>query len=108
MKQFIYIFCLFTILEGSSCNRKKGENHPRLHQEEQSYSDSLSETISLDELPVLIKEEINNHELFYGLNISNIVRITENDFTYYDMTFKDIDGQLIMVFYDEEGKIIVP
>jgi hypothetical protein len=106
MKKLLNIFVLITILAASSCSRNIGENNPKLPQGDQN-PPSLTETISMEELPVPIKEEINSDELFKGMNISNIVKITENDFTYYDMTFRDVDGQLIMVFYDKEGKIIV-
>ncbi|HLW18710.1 MAG TPA: hypothetical protein VKX33_00220 [Cyclobacteriaceae bacterium] len=73
-----------------------------------SWNESMAENISLEDLPMTIREEIEKDKLFQELNISNITRIKEKDITYYDMTFKDADGQLIMVFYDEEGEIIVP
>lgn len=79
------------------------------HQEvDTSWNRNLSQKISLEELPVTIKEEIHNDELFQGLDISDITKITKNNFTYYDMTFRDADGQIIMVFYDENGQIVVP
>src|SRR5665811_1847334 len=99
MKQYIYILFLSIMLAGSACSRTMDQDRPKLRQEEQHHGDSLSERISMEELPAPIKEGINNDILFQGLNISNIVRITENDYTYYDMTFRDVDGQLIMVFY---------
>ena len=111
MKPLIY-YIAFTILWPlASCQSNKTEVEQLPYQNEwstNSTNDSLWEKITVEELPHNIKEVIHNDDLFEGLNISNIVRITENDLTYYDMTFKDVDGQLIMVFYDEEGSIIVP
>lgn len=108
MKQFIDILCLFVILTGFSCSRNIDADNPGFPQEAQNNPDSISELISIEELPVPVKEGIHNEKLFEGLNISNIVRITEDDSIYYDMTFRDIDGQLIMVFYNEEGNIVAP
>ena len=68
----------------------------------------FAERIPLEELPVPVKEGIKKNDLFSGLTISNIIKIRENKMTYYDMTFRDFDGQLIMVYYDEKGRIIVP
>lgn len=110
MKKLIYLIYLFPILLWTACQGNTSEINPMIPQEnarEVSF-DSLSERITMEELPATIKEVINKEELFTGLHISNIQKITENDFTYYDMTFKDVDGQLIMVFYDEQGQIIVP
>lgn len=107
----VVLFLVLLFLTVQSCQNSKTEVYPISHQMGQVdtvWHDTLSETIPLEELPVTIKEEINKDELFQGLNISNITKITDKDVTYYDMTFKDADGQLIMVFYDEGGKIIVP
>jgi hypothetical protein len=111
MKRLIYIMAFTLILPLLSCQSNNTDVEQLTYQNELSTnttSDSLWEKISVEELPHNIKEVIHNDDLFEGLNISNIARITENDLTYYDMTFKDVDGQLIMVFYDEEGEIIVP
>jgi hypothetical protein len=99
------------LVQAFSCQTNTREGYPVTHQDDftpQLIVDSISEQISLEELPDPIKQGINNDELFNGLNISNIVRIKEKNLTYYDMTFKDIDGLLIMVYYDEKGRIIVP
>ena len=93
------------------CNKHKTDTYPASLQRElfdSGRSESMLEKIPPEELPVGIKKVIREDDLFSGLNISEITRITENDSIYYDMTFKDVDGQLIMVFYDEKGKIIVP
>jgi hypothetical protein len=93
-----------------ACQNNKFEVNPERQraQVDSMWNSNLSQKISLEELPVTIKEEIHKDELFQGLDISDITRITRDDFTYYDMTFRDADGQIIMVFYDETGEIIVP
>ena|SRR5690606_2211138 len=111
MKPLIYLLAFTSLLPLASCQSNKSEAELLPYNNEwsaNSSNDSLWEKITVEELPHNIKEVIHNDDLFEGLNISNIARITENDLTYYDMTFKDVDGQLIMVFYDEEGRIIVP
>lgn len=111
MKTLINSLCIFLFIVVISCQNNESENYPLTHQGDftaQLIQDSLSEQISLDELPDPIKQGIYNNELFNGLNISNIVRIRDKYRTYYDMTFKDFDGQLIMVYYDEKGRIIIP
>src|SRR5690606_11253965 len=111
MKTMINILSLLLLLTSYSCQNSKTEVYPLSHQADEAdmlWSDSLSEIISLEELPITIKDEINKDELFQQLNITNITRIKAKNTTYYDMTFKDADGRLIMVFYDERGEIIVP
>lgn len=110
MKTFNYITFIVLLLSIGACQNNNTEVGPSLHavNVDSAWNKNLSQKISLEELPVTIKEEIHNDELFQGLDISDITKITKEDFTYYDMTFKDADGQVIMVFYDEMGEIIVP
>lgn len=110
MKTVTYISLLMLYLSAAACQNNKFEADPAQQraQVDSLWNSNLSQKISLEELPVTIKEEIHNDELFQGLDISDITRITRDDFTYYDMTFRDADGQIIMVFYDETGEIIVP
>lgn len=110
MKNLIYL-TFICFLAGFSCQNKERESYQITQQNQlvnNIESDSFSEQISIEKLPEPIKEGIYSNELFSGLNISNIVRINKDNKVYYDMTLKDIDGQLIMVYYDEKGKIIVP
>ena len=94
----------------ATCQNNHHEVDPSGHgvQVDTAWNSNLSQKISLEELPVTIKEEIYNDELFQDLDISDITKITKNNLTYYDMTFRDADGQIIMVFYDEKGEIVVP
>lgn len=111
MKTLINIFTIILLVAPWACQSNTRDGYPLTHQEDYTphlVKDSLSEQISLEELPDPIKQGIYNNDLFNGLNISNIVRIKEENLTYYDMTFKDFDGQLIMVYYDEKGRIITP
>ena len=110
MKIAAYISFLTLLLSLTACQNNGHEVNPAQHraQVDSLWNNNLSQKISLEELPVTIKEEIHNDELFQGLDISDITKITRDDFTYYDMTFRDADGQIIMVFYDEKGEIIVP
>ncbi|HLT08865.1 MAG TPA: hypothetical protein VK014_15150 [Cyclobacteriaceae bacterium] len=109
MKLSAYISFILLLL-AVACH----SNHPEVSPQHSSaladstWANHLTQKISLEELPVDVKEEIYNDEIFHGLDISDITKITKDNFTYYDMTFKDADGQLIMVFYDEKGEIIVP
>ena len=100
---------MVSLLFGFSCQNKI-DGTPKF---DTNLSDTVGngfhvEKIQLEELPHSIKDGIHKNELFAGLTISSIVRIKEKNMTYYDMTFRDFDGQLIMVYYDEEGKIMVP
>lgn len=111
MKNLIYIIATLLLFHEFSCQNKKSDRYPKTHQSgimETVGFDSHSEIIPLEDIPATVKKEIYNNDLFKGLTISHIVKIKENDVIYYDMTFKDFDGQLIMVYFDEEGKIIVP
>ncbi len=108
MKYFLYISFLLLVL---GCNRLQTDTHSAsFHAElfDSGKHDSMAEKIAPEELPADIKQVIREDDLFCDLNISEVTKITENDSTYYDMTFRDFDGQLIMVFYDERGQIIVP
>ena len=105
MTRLVQISILFLLFAGFSCqNNNNLERSPRGSLK----SDFYQEKISVEQLPSTLKEGIKNNEIFRELAISNITKITENNFTYYDMTFKDEDGQLVMVFYDENGEIIIP
>lgn len=110
MKTLSYLFSLFLCLMLFCCQNNQSEIAPSSSaiSEEKGWMDTVSEDITLAELPLTIKHEIHNDELFQELDISNITRITKDNFIYYDMTFKDVDGQLILVLYDETGEIIVP
>jgi len=110
MKIVTYISIMMLYFFAVACQNNKFEVNPERQraQVDSMWNSNLSQKISLEELPVTIKEEIHKDELFQGLDISDITRITRDDFTYYDMTFRDADGQIIMVFYDETGEIIVP
>jgi len=111
MKISIYISSFLLLLAVGACQNSNTEVNPSLQSMgnvDGAWNEHLSQKISVEELPVTIKEEIHKDELFQGLDISDITKITKENFTYYDMTFRDADGQIIMVFYDEEGEIIVP
>ena len=110
MKHLIYIVISLFSLTGASCQNNSMDSNPGI---DPSFVDTVGngfhvEDISLEELPNAVIEGVRNNDLFAGLAVSNIIKIRENDRTYYDMTFRDSDGQLIMVYYDEKGKIIVP
>jgi|SRR5690606_17142739 len=109
MKAITYISSLLLLLS-FACQSNQPDLDPAKHraQVDSAWNSTLSQKISLEELPVTIKEEIHNDELFQGLDISEITKIVKDNATYYDMTFRDVDGQLIMVFYDERGEIVVP
>lgn len=111
MKIKAYISSFLLLCSVIACQNNKSEIDPNLHESillDRAWEDSLFEMISLDELPPTVREGIRQEKIFDGLDISNITRITRNDLTYYDMTFRDFDGQLIMVFYDDKGEIYVP
>ena len=111
MKILIYISSILFLLAMGACQNSNTEVGPSLQSidtVDSIWNEHLSQKISVEELPVSIKEEIHKDELFQGLDISDITKITKENFTYYDMTFRDGDGQIIMVFYDEKGEIIVP
>lgn len=111
MKTLFNIFFIVLLMVALSCQNQTGDGDPLTHQKDfttQLIRDSYSEQISLEELPDPVKQGINNNDLFNSLNISNIVRIKDKNLTYYDMTFQDFDGQLIMVYYDEKGRIFIP
>lgn len=111
MKLALHILSTLLLMTVFSCQPNSSEVDPDIlviNETNNLWQDTVSEEITLEELPVTIKEEIRKDELFQDLPISNITKITKDDFTYYDMTFSDGSGQLIMVFYDERGEIIVP
>jgi len=109
MKSLLYIAILVSLSLEQSCQNNKMDVGPRLETQADSLGGAFfAERIPLDELPVPVKDGIKKSELFSGLTISSIIKIRGNDITYYDMTFRDFDGQLIMVYYDEQGRIIVP
>ena len=110
MKIISYISSLLLLLSATACHNNSHEADPSLHhaQIDSIWNSNLSQKISVEELPVTIKEEIHKDELFQDLDISDITKITKDNFTYYDMTFRDSDGQIIMVFYDEKGEMIAP
>lgn len=109
MKSLFYIAILVTLSLEQSCQNNKMEVGPRLEtQADRMDGAFFAERIPLEELPAPVRDGIKKSELFSGLAISSIIKIRENDMTYYDMTFRDFDGQLIMVYYDEQGRIIVP
>lgn len=93
-----------------ACQSNQAELDPERHraQVDGAWNGNVAQKISLEELPVTIKDEIHNDELFQDLDISDITKIIKNNAIYYDMTFRDGDGQLIMVYYDEKGEIVVP
>ena len=103
LTQISFLFLLFT---GFSC--QSDNNNLEESSRGSLKSDFYQEKITEEQLPSTLKEGIKNNEIFRELAISNITKITEDNFTYYDMTFKDVDGQLVMVFYDENGEIIIP
>lgn len=106
MTRLTQISILFLLFAGFSC--QSDNNNLEKSPQASLKSDFYQEKITVEQLPSTLKEGIKNNEIFSELAISNITKITENDFTYYDMTFKDVDGQLVMVFYDEKGEIIIP
>lgn len=110
MKIITYIFSILLLLSVAACQNNNHEADPSLHRSNNDsvWNNNLSQKISVEELPVTIKEEIHGDELFQDLDISNITKITRDNLTYYDMTFRDSDGQIIMVFYDEKGEMIIP
>src|SRR5690554_6412551 len=98
MKYFLSISFIFLLMT-FGCNKHKPDTYPASFQGESldsGASDFVFEKISLEELPVDIKKVILEDDLFGGLNISDITKVTDNDSIYYDMTFRDVDGQLIM------------
>jgi|SRR5690554_5241846 len=105
MTRLTQILILFALL-GLSCQNDTNNLEESTHGSLKS--DFYQEKVTVEQLPPTLKEGIKNNEIFSALTISNITKITENNFTYYDMTFKDVDGQLVMVFYDVNGEIINP
>lgn len=110
MKITIYISSILLLLSVAGCQNNNHESDPSLYRADNDsvWNSHLSQKISVEELPVSIIEEIHKDELFQDLDISDIKKITRNNLTYYDMTFRDSDGQIIMVFYDEKGEMIIP
>lgn len=106
MTRLTQILILVTLFVGFSCQNENNNLEESSHGSLKS--DFYQEKITEEQLPYTLKEGIKNNAIFSELTISNITKITENNFTYYDMTFKDVDGQLVMVFYDENGEIINP
>jgi hypothetical protein len=106
----IYILSMVFLLAIGACQNNNTDVDPSLYTTnvDSAWNENLSQKITVEELPVTIKEEIYNDELFQDLDISDITKITKDDSTYYDMTFRDTDGHIIMVFYDQKGEIIVP
>src|SRR5690606_1548984 len=109
MKTITFISSLLLLLS-FACQSNHSELDPAKHraQVDSAWTSNIAQKISPEELPLTIKEEIHNDELFQDLDISDITKVIKDNAIYYDMTFRDADGQLIMVFYDEKGEIVVP
>ncbi len=65
--------------------------------------DPTEETISNEDIPQDISENIKKDEYLSTLTLDRAVKIKNNEQTYYELTFQDENNKIIAVIFDERG-----
>jgi len=89
-------------LSGKNSNNNLFETD--VYKDTRNISDTANITIA--DLPVNIKNVIQQDSLINRLEIKSIKKISTKNYNFYDVCFRDIDYFNIMVLYDENGAIV--